>query len=91
MRIRPIRIVSGENGLKVEIEPIREAERIGSHPPSHLGYYHAPAGMPLDEAVKKLKACMIEKHERQIKVLQRSLEKLKKINTDCFKTENFIK
>lgn len=90
MRIRPIQIVACETGWRVKIDPINEKERVGSHPPSHLGFYHAPAGMPLNEAVKKLRDCMVEKYEKQIKCLTRAVDGLKRIDTDEFTTEKVI-
>jgi hypothetical protein len=87
MKIRTIKIISDKNNgnWEVIVCPVEEREREVHHPPSHLGFYHAPAGMALDIAVKRLIDCMIEKHKRTIKNLNSSIEKLKEIDIKKFK------
>jgi hypothetical protein len=85
MKIRTIRIINNNNNWEVSISPIDEREREAHHPPSPLGFYHAPAGMSLDIAVKRLVDCMIEKQQKTIKNLNKSIEKLKEIDVTKFK------
>lgn len=52
--------------------------------PNALGFFHYPETMPDEDAFEKLKVCMIEAHEKEIKQLKESVDKLKTLDKSSF-------
>lgn len=51
----------------------------GKATPHALGFFHYPRCLGRRKAFKKLKKYMIDRHKKEIKLLQRSLTALKKL------------
>ena len=59
-----------------EMSGDRQAEKLN---PSPMGFFHYPRRMGKKKAFEQLKALLIEKHEEEIKRLNKSLAALKKV------------
>jgi guanylate kinase len=44
--------------------------------PNSLGFYHFPDSMTFEQGFEELKKCMVERHKKEIKQLQKSLKQL---------------
>ena len=50
--------------------------------PNNLGFYYYPSKMGREKAFKALRTHLIKTHEKEIKILEKSLRKLKKLKID---------
>ena len=73
-----IRIQPGINGRWcVTVQKLDDLERLCGTRASAYGVYNFPETIPVEEAFNELKSCMIKRHEKEIKQLQDSMDKLK--------------
>jgi hypothetical protein len=68
-----------EGGWKVYVGDLPLERKDENHFPNAVGFYHYPGDLGKDEAFRRLKACMIRSHQKEIEDLTKSLEALKNL------------